>query len=384
MKPAQNIIIPSLMFFAAVSITPAQAEDKSQRDALLDAALQRISALEAKVGRINSLEEENRQLRTKLVKSEKKRDVELRVSSRSLATPQSTIGTTARPYATASSNEVVAANTTLWEGAYAGINAGYGTGNLNTYTNTTTVYKPENSIEEVSNSSRSSYLGGGIAGGQFGYNHVFANRLMLGAEADIDWADVYDSANPNNTGSFTIGHTPRGNPFTPVEGDAAYSSGYGKVGMNWVGTLRGRVGYDLGRFLPYVTAGLAYGEVNSSNHTVNTSINWEPQIPLTIPPVYLFEPTGSYSIGSAGSITAGWAAGAGAEYMVADKWSVKGEYLYTSIGGVTTPQLSQNTEPSDTKAFTTRNTGSFGVHQARIGLNYHPGWSFTEPVLANR
>jgi opacity protein-like surface antigen len=68
--------------------------------------------------------------------------------------------------------------------------------------------------------------------------------------------------------------------------------------------------------------------------------------------------------------------------MVADGWSVKGEYLYTSIGGNSMPHYTTSIEASDTKTYTREHTGSFGVHQARVGLNYHPGWSFGETLIS--
>ncbi len=379
---ATKAALSSIAFAMIGTIAPAKAEDKNQRDALLEAALQRISALEAKVGRINSLEDENRQLRSKLVKVETKSDAAIRATSKSAKHEPKVLAYAASPGSTVS-DLAPTPKTTLWEGAYAGINAGYGTGALRTYTNTTTIDKPSNSVEEISNSYDTSYLGGGLAGGQFGYNHVLPNHILVGAEADINWADVYNNSAPNNTSAYTLGTTARTNPRQPIETTSTYGVTYARVGMDWVGTVRGRLGYDLGKFLPYVTAGLAYGGISSSNHTHDTEVGYKliNYLPPT-PPTSVFEPSGSYTMGKSGSISAGWAAGAGAEYMVADGWSVKGEYLYTSIGGVTTPQISQNTEASDQKAFTTNNTGSFGVHQARVGLNYHPGWSFTEPVLA--
>lgn len=383
-RQVARLTISTALVFSATAISVAHADDKNQRDALLEAALQRISALEAKVGRINSLEDENRQLRSKLVKVENKQDAALKVSSKSLSHSQTAALSNDRPYVAAASPDMSNSKGTLWEGAYAGINAGYGTGNLQNYTNTSVIDKQTNTVESITNSSNTSYLAGAVAGGQFGYNHVFANRIMLGAEADINWADIYNTATPTNTSSLSVESTARKFPNDPVEMGASYTTGYGRVGMDWVGTVRGRLGYDLGKFLPYVTGGLAYGEITSSNHTTETSVEYIARGAFPFPPVSTFEPSGSYSRGSSASVSAGWAAGAGAEYMVADGWSVKGEYLYTSIGGVTTPQFSQATEQSDTKSFTTKNTGSFGVHQARIGLNYHPGWSFTEPVLAGQ
>ena len=382
LSTATKVAIPSFVFLAVAAITPSYADDRSQHEAAMEA---RLAALEAKLGRVTSLEEENRQLRSRLAKTEARSETALKVSAKSLAIKQP------------ASKQVFAANAitpaddvpkrTLWEGVYAGINAGYGLNNIRNYTNETTVDKTTGGIDSINNSYDTSYVGGAVAGGQFGYNHVFANRMMLGGELDINWADVYNNANPTNTGAFGIQHAHKA-AFGPQpaysEITANRDANYRRVGMDWVGTVRARLGYDMGRFLPYVTAGLAYGGLQSNINTYAYANEVKVYYDSAFQGRTQLTPTGNYSLGSASAINAGWAAGAGMEYMVADNWSIKGEYLYTSIGGVTTPLVSANMEPSDTKTYTTENTGSFGVHQARVGLNYHPGWGLPEPVLSSK
>jgi outer membrane immunogenic protein len=365
-------VVPS----AILAVTPSYAQD--QRDALLEAALKRISALEAKVGKIDSLEQENRQLRTKLGKVQPHRET-------AFSPP-------------ASSNQLVAIGrptdeiepmpkTNRWEGFYAGINAGYGTGNLNNYTSTATFDKATGMLQDAEATRELGYIGGGLAGGQFGYNHVFANHIMLGAEADIDWADFYNNTSPTSISTNAISTTPGASRFglNPLI-DANTASEYRRVGMDWVGTVRARVGYDLGKFLPYITGGLAYGGLTSHlanyDYGMTSQYTFGPIIPSPGPTGIVAEPAGATTTGYNTTVNVGWALGAGAEYMVADGWSVKGEYLYTSIGGNSMPHYTTSIEASDTKTYTTEHTGSFGVHQARVGLNYHPGWSFGETLIS--
>lgn len=376
--------LSSISVLVAFIAMPAHAEDKTQRDALLEAALQRITALEAKVGRINSLEDENRQLRSKLIKVAARSDAAIKVSKISI-TSSKLDNRQAAPLNTGlpiSNNSDLASKRTLWEGFYAGINAGYGTNNITNYTNTLGIDNTS-TLQTMANSYNTSYVGGAVAGGQFGYNHVFANRMLVGGEADFNWADVYNNTAPNNSGSVTLNHSNTNNPFafnTEVQHD--YTSTYARLGMDFIGTVRARLGYDMGRFLPYVTAGLAYGALSNNSHTLEQSVAYEARFPGKI----VYEPVGSSTIKNASVMSAGWTLGAGAEYFVADGWSMKGEYLYTSIGGITAPQISrtatlERSAPTDIKEFITQNTGSFGVHQVRVGLNYHPGWNFSEPVL---
>jgi outer membrane immunogenic protein len=69
-------------------------------------------------------------------------------------------------------------------------------------------------------------------------------------------------------------------------------------------TIRGRLGYAFDRFLPYITAGLAAGDINATR------------------PGF---PGGSSS-------NAGWTVGAGLEFGIASNVSVKAEYLYVDLG----------------------------------------------------
>jgi outer membrane immunogenic protein len=72
----------------------------------------------------------------------------------------------------------------------------------------------------------------------------------------------------------------------------------------WLGTVRGRLGYAIDRFMPYVTGGLAVGDIKN-----NIS-----------------------GIGSASDTKAGWTVGGGLEYAFNGPWSAKVEYLYVDLG----------------------------------------------------
>ena len=61
----------------------------------------------------------------------------------------------------------------------------------------------------------------------------------------------------------------------------------------------------------------------------------------------------------------GWTVGAGVEAFFAPQWSVKGEYLYRSLGGET---YFSGTVP----------TGTLNFHTVQVGVNYH----FSGPVVA--
>ena len=75
---------------------------------------------------------------------------------------------------------------------------------------------------------------------------------------------------------------------------------------NWLGTVRGRVGYACDRVMPYVTGGLAVGDIEANQG------------------------------GFAGvhDTKAGWAAGAGVEAAIAGNWTAKLEYLHVDLGSI--------------------------------------------------
>jgi len=116
-----------------------------------------------------------------------------------------------------------------------------------------------------------------MVGGTVGYNWQI-NQFVLGAEGDIDWTGLKGQTNTFCApGCETRNH--------------------------WLSTVRGRLGYAFDRLLPYVTAGLAIGDINA-----------------TLPGF----PGGSVT-------SAGWTIGAGLEYAIVGNVSVKAEYLYVSL-----------------------------------------------------
>jgi outer membrane immunogenic protein len=95
---------------------------------------------------------------------------------------------------------------------------------------------------------------------------------------------------------------------TPGVGGVCAFDGGGQcqTQQSWVGTTRARVGYAFDRWLPYVTGGVAYGNIQAA------------------------QPTGTSS-----NTNVGWTAGAGVEYAISRNWSAKLEYLHIDLGTAT-------------------------------------------------
>jgi outer membrane immunogenic protein len=151
-----------------------------------------------------------------------------------------------------------------WRGFYLGLNAGGGWGTSDW--NSTTA--PTGDFD----------ISGGMIGATLGYNWQFG-PWVLGVESDIDWTNIRGST----TVRCALGCT---------------------TSNNWLATVRGRIGYSWDRFLPYFTAGGAFGDIEAST------------------------PHGPGS----SSTEAGWAIGAGVEFKLSPDWSAKVEYLYADLG----------------------------------------------------
>lgn len=255
-----------------------------------------------------------------------------------------------------------------FSGIYVGINGGYGRGAVSTGRTDYTHNSVNGDIFGYGYTAGQFFAEGPVVGGQIGYNYQFANNIMLGVETDLDWADVIDAA--GNSGS---GWSNWVNNY--VAGQQSFNR-YVRVGIDWIGTARVRLGYSFGPFIPYITAGLAYGQLSSVGKDI-MQINAEN---LYSPDSYLVGGTG----GSNTLMKAGWAIGAGAEYMLVGPWSAKGEYLYTSLGGInrTDQTYSVGNFINKPNGISQVSTGTFGIHQVRVGLNYHLDFERNLPVVA--
>jgi outer membrane immunogenic protein len=151
-----------------------------------------------------------------------------------------------------------------WNGFYAGINGGFGFGR-----------------SEWSAATGASTLdtSGGLVGGTIGYNYQMG-QWVLGLEGDVDWSDI--------AGSTTA---------VPCTTSC-------EMRNFWLGTARGRLGYAVGRVLPFVTAGAAFGDIKAT-------------------------PTG---FAGERDTKTGWTAGAGVEVALTGPWTAKIEYLYADLG----------------------------------------------------
>lgn len=242
-----------------------------------------------------------------------------------------------------------------WTGFYAGINAGghWSSGSTTQFTGTDTnvafggglgAALAAGEIPSTGASGASGFIGGG----GFGYNYQI-NSFVVGLEVDFDGATGRRSSDALL--SITIP------PAFIVPPTSTQSSQQ----LDWLGTLRGRIGWTpIDRLLIFGTGGLAFGQSTASFSVVN---------PQAFPPLSAF---------ASSSRWVGWAAGGGLEYALPDNWfnwsnwSVKVEYLYYDLGNSTRTVSYQNPDPVtlgpefSTLSGHTRHSGNI----VRAGLNY--------------
>jgi outer membrane immunogenic protein len=187
---------------------------------------------------------------------------------------------------------------------------------------------------------------GVIGGVQIGYNWQVAPSWLFGLEADIQGADIKGSTTVNG-------------PFVFNDGTLALPAAQFTASekLDWLGTVRGRVGATMGSALLYATGGLAYGHAQLATNLVSA-------FPFTFP-------------ASASVTKVGWTVGAGVEWGFAGNWSAKVEGLYYDLGTTT---LSTGPTVGGGGVLGFVRTKDFDLHGAigRVGLNYH----FGGPVVA--
>lgn len=163
-----------------------------------------------------------------------------------------------------------------WSGVYFGGHTGFGAGSLGPGTNP--VLNQSVGLPPT--------VTGMIGGFQGGYNFQASDRWVLGAEADVTFVSP-----PDETRRIPA-------PFN--------------TSLDVVGTVRGRIGYAFGPFLPYATGGLAWTRTNVDINGDDGSV-----------------------LSKLGRWHAGWTAGAGVEMALGGPWTARVQYDYLDLASST-------------------------------------------------
>lgn len=192
---------------------------------------------------------------------------------------------------------------------------------------------------------------GFIGGVQAGYNWQFDRHWLAGLEADFQY-----SAQRGSQSDCSITGCPAGSAL----GSSTHR-------LKWFGTARARLGWlPTDRILLYATGGLAYGNLEAD---YVSGINGVPLLSAS---------TSTWRLG--------WTLGAGVEGAIADRWTLKAEYLYADYGSTNTnlgtgaaiatvgpcvlTAFESCTRTTTTSTVSSTATTRFTDNVVRIGLNY--------------
>lgn len=193
-----------------------------------------------------------------------------------------------------------------WTGFYIGGDVGYGWGgSTGTSTNAAGAFP----LAYSANST------GVIGGGFLGYNYQI-NEFVVGVEADWQFA--------NNSGSG-IGVLPPSYTMTTK--------------INNYGSLRGRLGYAMDRWMIFATGGWAWGSASTSYGFTGAAA-----------PYYTNSFNGN-----------GWTAGAGFEYAFMNNWLARVEYRYTDLGSSSYTDVTSNSGETGNRVT---------INDVRLGIAY--------------
>lgn len=190
----------------------------------------------------------------------------------------------------ASAADVSPGKTSLYDGFYIGVTGGYGGGNADVNAELRKDHR-DRASDLVSEDGKAD-LQGGMIGGLVGYDYNVGNGFVIGALGDFSWSGL--------NGNADVEPARRGLSGSDYSVDTS---------VDWLATVRGRVGFEVGNALIYGTGGLAFGGVETG---LNVS--------------------GDGSLGSVNGTQVGWTIGAGINYMATEHIMLGAEYLYVDLG----------------------------------------------------
>lgn len=164
-----------------------------------------------------------------------------------------------------------------WTGFYLGAEIGYAWGK-------------DSTTEYLTGTNTLTGLGwnypiSGVTGGLFAGGNYQIGALVIGAEADIEAANI-------RGGFYDL----------PVGGS-------GDTRINWQGSMRGRLGFAVDRVLVYGTGGLAFANISHSNQNLVARTSE-----------------------GVSAVRTGWTVGGGVEMAVTQQFLIRAEYRYTDYG----------------------------------------------------
>ena len=219
-----------------------------------------------------------------------------------------------KPIMVATKANVVAV-THDWSGFYLGGHFGYSRGNF----------------DPVFDANSLGSFGALHAGVEAGYNYMLSRHWLIGLEADVSF--------PNFLQTDDIVWT------KPAMGNADVTEK-----LDYIGRVRGRVGYAFDGALIYGTAGYAWSQAR-----------------------FIESPGAISEVDKVLRTRSGWTAGIGAEVALSQGWSAKLEYLHDQLAATDAIFASG-----------TRVESKINLHSLRLGMNWKVGSSNADTVALDR
>jgi outer membrane immunogenic protein len=174
---------------------------------------------------------------------------------------------------------------------------------------------------------------GAELGGLIGYNYEFQNHLVLGVEG--------------KGGYLWLRKSDASDIFTIVQYNNTYAV-QTSLKTHYLATFGPRIGYAFCKWMPYVTGGLAIGDIDFHQDITD------------------FQPRPPSPENARGSDTnVGWMVGAGLQYAITPHWSARLQYEFDDLGSIHLNSVDQ-TFPT----FTGIHDVSLTEHNASVAIIY--------------
>jgi outer membrane immunogenic protein len=213
-----------------------------------------------------------------------------------------------------------------WTGFYVGVNAGAAFRDSEDEFNNTIFFPAGSVVNSPGTAGTLTFNNTGFfndededvgftGGGQVGFNYQIGT-FVIGIEADLQYIDLNNNDRNNGFGfgptTYTFVGTP-GLAFAPPAANVVRTGGL--RGLEYFGTVRGRLGVAFDRAMIYATGGFAYGGGGNDNNFCGG-----------------FAGAGfGFGCDDGDDWRGGWTVGGGIEYAFTNNVSVKLEGLYVNL-----------------------------------------------------
>lgn len=220
-----------------------------------------------------------------------------------------------------------------WTGFYVGGQVGYAWGEDDTVLSSGRERIVFDGLGGLHGDSIKYDIDGVVGGAHAGFN-LQSGNFVIGIEGDLEASGVSGERTASESGTI-LG--------VPVSGSASV-----KTDVNWMASVRGRLGFTFDRLMVYGTGGVAFADIE---HTYTASGT-------------------AFGIGVAEGVKfsdsqTGWTLGGGLEYAVTSNMTTRVEYRYTQFGSF------------DNQIFTVRSDGvdllaeqEPDFHTVRAGVSF--------------